>query len=369
MTAEGDRHHPVTERLHGADLGADEGLGEDREGGDEIGDRLHDGDVSVWHANCCALSNINARGRAMSTQPIQVSIVIPARDCLEQLPRTIDSVLAQQLDAFEVLVVDDGSEDGTWDWLCAYARRARWLHPIRLGGLGAARARNHAIAAARGALIAFLDVGDRWYPGKLAAQLALHRRDPELVMSFTNYRHVGADGEDRGDCFSLWPGLRLLLEGGDSFRRLSHPTALLFAENLVGTSTVVARGDALQNAKGFDGGLHSAEERELWLRLASAGAVGFSPRVYCDDERRAETETSRTEARLAVLARIIRRDRPELGTAYPVALRRARLLIGEAEGHPARVCASRLLARSLTPQRRIPRAARTDGRLLRAPRD
>ncbi|AHF03723.1 glycosyl transferase [Marichromatium purpuratum 984] len=307
----------------------------------------------------------------MSPQPIQVSIIIPTRDCLEQLPRAIDSVLAQQLETFEVLVVDDGSEDGTWDWLCARARHARWLRPIRLGGHGAAHARNQAIAAARGELVAFLDADDCWYPGKLAAQLALHRRDPELVMSFTNYRHVGADGEDHGDCFSLWPGFRRLLEGDDAFRRLSHPAALLFAENVVGTSTVVARRDALHNAKGFDRQLHSAEDWDLWLRLASAGAVGFSPRVYCDYERRAEAEAARTEARLAALAQIIRRYRPELGTAHPLALRRARarLLVGEAEWHraegrPARACASHLRALSLNPQWRTLRGAFTDGRRL-----
>ncbi|NKN33742.1 glycosyltransferase family 2 protein [Marichromatium bheemlicum] len=311
----------------------------------------------------------------MSTQLPQVSIIIPTRDCLEQLPRALDSVLAQQLDAFEVLVVDDGSEDGTWDWLCARARHARWLRPIRLGGQGPAHARNHAIAAARGELIAFLDADDTWYPGKLAAQLAFHRRDPELVMSFTNYRHVATDGEDRGDCFSLRPGFRRLLEGDDTFRRLSHPAALLFAENVVGTSTVVARRDALQNAKGFDSGLHSAEGWDLWLRLASTGAVGFSPRVYCDYERHAEAETSRTEARLAALAQIIQRYRPELGTAHPAALRRARarLLVGEAEWHraqgrPGRACASHLFALSLNPQWRILRGALADGRRLLAPR-
>jgi glycosyltransferase involved in cell wall biosynthesis len=109
----------------------------------------------------------------MSTPEPLVSIVIPARDAAPWLPATLDSALAQTHPAREILVVDDGSTDGTPAVLARYAS----LHPgrlqlHRLPGSGAAAARNHGLRHARGAYIKFLDADDLLAPESLASQLA-----------------------------------------------------------------------------------------------------------------------------------------------------------------------------------------------------
>jgi len=98
-----------------------------------------------------------------------VSVIIPAYNGAAFLPEAIDSVLAQDYEPLEILVVDDGSTDDTHDVLRPYAPRIRYFYQENRGP---SAARNLGIERARGDLIAFLDADDRWLPGKLAAQVA-----------------------------------------------------------------------------------------------------------------------------------------------------------------------------------------------------
>ncbi|AWK90283.1 glycosyltransferase family 2 protein [Azospirillum thermophilum] len=100
-----------------------------------------------------------------------VSIVIPAFNRAHTLRRAIASVLAQEIADWELIVVDDGSSDGSADIPLSYNDpRIRVLRHER--NRGAAAARNTGVGAARGRYIAFLDSDDEWLPGKLATQLA-----------------------------------------------------------------------------------------------------------------------------------------------------------------------------------------------------
>jgi glycosyltransferase involved in cell wall biosynthesis len=116
-----------------------------------------------------------------------VSVIIPAYNRATVLRRAIDSVLRQSFGDFEIIVVDDGSTDGT------AAEAAQCTDP-RLSALrhdtnrGAAAARNTGIRAAAGALIAFLDSDDEWLPQKLERQVAALQRAPaNVLMSTTGY--------------------------------------------------------------------------------------------------------------------------------------------------------------------------------------
>ena len=174
-------------------------------------------------------------------------------------------------------MVDDGSTDGTAELLerlCAADPRLRvLLGPCR----GPSAARNHALGQVRAPLIAFLDADDRWRLDKLEAQLALHAAHPGIGFSFTDYRHVTVDGEDRGPCLGFWPRFAARHAGRDE-PFLLGPDALaqLYAENVVGTSTVIVRTALLRELGGFYDRLGSAEDWDLWLRLA-ARAVGAVP--------------------------------------------------------------------------------------------
>jgi len=115
----------------------------------------------------------------MGTMTPHISVVIPAFNRESYLGEAIESVLAQGRPETELIVVDDGSTDGT----ASVASSHPGVVCLRLPHRGPAAARNAGIAAARGELIAFLDSDDLWAPGKLAAQLEVlqQRRDVSLV--------------------------------------------------------------------------------------------------------------------------------------------------------------------------------------------
>src|SRR5580658_1669327 len=99
-----------------------------------------------------------------------VSVIIPVYDREHCVKRAIDSVLAQSFKDFEVVVVDDGSKDGSLQILKSYGDA---IHLICQKNAGAGAARNAAIRAARGRWIAFLDSDDEWRPDKLECQMRL----------------------------------------------------------------------------------------------------------------------------------------------------------------------------------------------------
>jgi glycosyltransferase involved in cell wall biosynthesis len=125
----------------------------------------------------------------------QVSVVLATYDRERLLPRAVDSVLAQTLADFELLVVDDGSRDGTPEMMRERYGREPRVRYLRKGNGGSASARNHGIDHARGEFLAFLDSDDRWLPGFLASQVAFLERRPAAGLAI-------CDATIEGD----WPG-------------------------------------------------------------------------------------------------------------------------------------------------------------------
>lgn len=271
-----------------------------------------------------------------TTATPRVSIVIPTRDCLAYLPTALDSVKTQGVPDIEVIVIDDGSIDGTAEWLKAQSAEAMpYLIALASGGNGPGMARNRGIAAARAPLIAFLDADDVWLPGKLAPQLAYHFANPEIVFSFTDYAAIGSS---HGTCFEYWSDFRRIARsarGAGEYQKLERPYARIFAENVVGTSTVVARRDALQNASGFDASLHYAEDWDLWLRLARIGQVGFTTTLGAGYlMRRPGSASENIRLRIECMRQIVAAHAPIVaGAGEAAAVRRAsaNLLITEAD--------------------------------------
>lgn len=193
------------------------------------------------------------------TLPI-CSVVIPTRNCLAYPSAALGSVRAQKIDGLEIIVVDDGSTDGTAEW--------SHLRVVRGPACGPARPRNLALTAANADLIAFLDADDIWSEGKLSQQIAFHQRRPDVGFSVTNYLHIDRDGGTHGTCFDYWHFTPRRVDGS-GFAVLHNPEATLLGANVVGTTTVVARRRRLQIANGFREDLRSAEDWGLWLRLAA----------------------------------------------------------------------------------------------------
>jgi glycosyltransferase involved in cell wall biosynthesis len=119
------------------------------------------------------------------SSPSSISVLIPAFDAERYLGEAIDSVLAQTLAPLELIVVDDGSEDGTAAVARSYGDRVVFESQARAGG---SVARNRAVDLARGSYLAFLDADDRFTPRKLELQLAALEEEPELDMVFGHVR-------------------------------------------------------------------------------------------------------------------------------------------------------------------------------------
>ncbi|HEX8030338.1 MAG TPA: glycosyltransferase family A protein [Vicinamibacterales bacterium] len=200
---------------------------------------------------------------------INVSVVIPVYNAAPTVARAIESVLAQTHPAWEIIVVDDGSTDGSADRVMRVAGAAVQL--IRQDNGGAARARNVGIARATGDVIALLDADDWWDREKLAQQVTVFERHLDLVATSSNWQWDPAARMAQAGGFSL-PALergRALRGSGESLLRYA------FSMN---ASTTAVRRAVLQRHR-FDDRLTTAEDRDVWIRLVAEGPVLFDPAV------------------------------------------------------------------------------------------
>ena len=185
-----------------------------------------------------------------------VSVIIPAYNSAAYLKEAIDSVLAQSLSDYEILVVDDGSTDDTGGILNGYGAKIRVL---RQDHRGVAAARNHGIRETQGEIVAFLDADDLWYPQKLEKQVAVFRSRSDVAMVFTGHDVL----DERGKRDSK--------RGRDKRARLLAGNLVrnIFMSSGVATPTVAVRRSVFDAVGPFDEELEMAEDDNLWMRIAS----------------------------------------------------------------------------------------------------
>jgi glycosyltransferase involved in cell wall biosynthesis len=191
-----------------------------------------------------------------------VTVIIPTYNRCRRVVEAVESVLAQTYPLIEVIVVDDGSTDGTEAALQPYAGRIRYLSQ-RNGGPAAAR--NLGIREASGQYIALLDSDDLWAPTKIEKQVALIEQSPKTGVVFSEATVMD---------------LRL----GTS-RLLSHPEELrgdiqrklLWKNHVLPTSSVLARRECFDTVGLFDETLGQAEDWELWMRISRQFTFDFVP--------------------------------------------------------------------------------------------
>ena len=184
----------------------------------------------------------------------RVSVVIPTRNRADLLPVAIRSVLGQTFGDFEVLLIDDASEDRTREVVAAFSdERLRYLRQERRQG--GAVARNTGIRSSRAEFVAFLDDDDEWVPRKLDAQIGLLDGNREAGVVYSSYVTVE---RETGAPIARHPAEHR----GDISRDLMH-------RNVVGgTSAVVVRRSCLETVGLFDEGLPSFQDYDLWIRLS-----------------------------------------------------------------------------------------------------
>jgi len=182
--------------------------------------------------------------------------------------RAIDSALAQQIESLEVVVVDDGSRDGTARVLEGYGDRIRVIRKKSNRGLAAAR--NIAVDHARGHFLAFLDADDEWLPGRLEKTITALETHPTTSMAFSDVVPIDRNGVALALTY-LHPGMarpplmeNLMEEGGWPILP-STVTMRRWVFDRVGGQAEEFRG-----AGGFD-------DADLWFLLRELGDFAFVP--------------------------------------------------------------------------------------------
>lgn len=159
-----------------------------------------------------------------------VSVVIPAHNSERHIIPTLDSILAQKHRPLEILVVNDGSSDGTAATVQGYAPEIRLIQKSQQGHPAA---RNTGIRAARGEYLAFLDHDDLWSADKLESQLVSFRQNPTLDLVFgyiQNFFSPELTGAERARIAAPFHPLPGLLQGSMLARRTSFDRVGLFCE-------------------------------------------------------------------------------------------------------------------------------------------
>lgn len=186
----------------------------------------------------------------------RVSVIIPTFNCDRYLTQAIDSVLAQTYRDYEIIVIDDGSTDNTRQVLQPYLSRIEYIYQENQG---VSVARNRGIESARGEIIAFLDADDLFLPDKLASQVAIFDKSPEVGIVHSGWRRVNQEGDTIKD-EEPWHNIpKLDLEAWLRWKPIGTMGTLMFRRRW------------LLEAGGFQRGLGHAEDVDLLLRLALGG--------------------------------------------------------------------------------------------------
>ena len=187
----------------------------------------------------------------MATRPPLVSVIIPTYNRWPMIAEAVQSVLAQTFDAFELIVVDDGSADNTPRLLSSCDSRLKIFSKPHAG---VAAARNAGVAISLGKYIAFLDSDDLWSPAKLATQADFMERNSGAHICQTE--EIWIRGGVRVN-----PKARHRKPAGDIFRRSLELC-------LVSPSAVMMTKELFKLTGGFDESLPVCEDYDLWLRIA-----------------------------------------------------------------------------------------------------
>ncbi len=195
--------------------------------------------------------------------PPLVSVVMPAFNAREFIGAAIQSVLQQDYANLEVIVVDDGSTDGTSHLDCLQNERIKLLHQLNAGP---AAARNTGLRHAKGELIAFLDADDLWLPHKLAVQVAYLHQHPEAGAVFGRFVRWEADQNGLFAAYQIPGGecddpLMTCAPSGSIY------TALLL-DSVVHIITAMVRREVFERIGTFDEALPTGEDYEFWLRAS-----------------------------------------------------------------------------------------------------
>jgi len=227
----------------------------------------------------------------------RVSVVIPTYNSCKCIEGTLLSVFRQTFQPFEIIVSDDGSDDDTVKIVERIFETNKEIKTtlVKNQHSGPGANRNRAIEGAQGEWIAFLDSDDEWYPNKLAVVVEYMMKD--LQNDLWCHSEVMRKGKKE--------------EALEYFKRFSnniHPFLSLYRDNALSTSAVVVKKAMVEKAGKFDETLPSAQDYDLWLRIAQYANIGFIEETLGVYNIRSGSISSDPTKRLNCLVRIAKKN-------------------------------------------------------------
>jgi glycosyltransferase involved in cell wall biosynthesis len=257
-----------------------------------IGNLLHQlisrlfGSLETWKASI----SLNSEEAALPVPLPLVSVIIPAYNAEAFIEKTLRSVMAQTYQNLEVIVVDDGSQDGTAAIVQSIAQEDHRIHFFHQANAGVAAARNLAIQKAHGELIAPIDADDIWFPQNLEKQVRCITTDAGI--GFVYSWSVEIDESDQ-----LSGGFHASYQQGEVYLALLN-------QNFIGNaSAVLLRRECLNQVGGYNStlraqGAQGSEDWDLYLRLSERYSVGVVPE-FLVGYRQITTSMSRNRSSMA----------------------------------------------------------------------
>lgn len=209
----------------------------------------------------------------MALDPI-VSVIIPAYNAEAFIQSTLDSVLAQTYQDFEIIVVDDGSTDRTPEIVKSFVERDSRVHLLRQKNAGVAAARNLAIQVSKGVYLSPLDADDIWYPQKLEKQVrCMEAADESVGLVYSWSVYLNEAGQIIG---------RYIADQGYTFAEGNVFNTLLYFNFLDNASTALFRRSCLDRVGGYNCNLKAqnaqgCEDWDIYLRIAEHYAFRVVP--------------------------------------------------------------------------------------------
>ena len=230
--------------------------------------------------------------------PLSVSVIIPTYNRASLLPRAVHSVVNQQYEDLELIIIDDGSTDETPAVVSAIGdTRIEVVRFEQNRGIGAAR--HEGVSRARGEFIAFIDSDDVWLPGKLELQMRLFQTYSHLDLIFGNYlniNHVAGISElvfDKSRTKLKNLATRPLEDG--VWEILSGYQHTILEHSFMATPTVMFRTEWIKRVGNFERTLSGPEDFEFWWRLAAHGArFAFVEQPLIERHKDSQSITSQT---------------------------------------------------------------------------